>query len=122
VTALLVAAPWRGGTGDLREADYAVGNEIAILRARTAATPEERIRIVDAQLRTEPEALRTLDPEPGTQAVIPALAARLSASFADLHVAGARAHATRGDVARASFHARRAEVLAAVARQAGTAR
>jgi hypothetical protein len=117
--AVLVAAPWQPAEGDLRETDYAVGNEIALLRLRAAADdPDAQVRIVAAQLRTEPEALRALEPAPGTRAVIPSLAARLAGSFAGLHAAGARAYAARGDRERAAFHARRAEVLAVVARQA----
>ena len=34
VAAVLAAAPWFPATGDLRETDYAVGNEIAIARVR----------------------------------------------------------------------------------------
>lgn len=116
---LLVVTPWHGQAGDLRETDYAVGNEIAIARVRSMGEDVAgRIRIVEAQLRTQPEGLRSLEPTPGQQAVIPALDARLAGSFADLHVAGARAYGVRGDAGRASFHARRAEVLGAVARQA----
>ncbi len=116
---VLVAAPWLPGASDIREADYAVGNEIVFLRLRDAAgDPEAQVRIVEAQLRTEPEALRALKLTPGTRAVIPALDARLAGSFAGLHAAGARAYSVRGDVERAAFHVRRAEVLAMVARQA----
>jgi hypothetical protein len=119
--AVLVAAPWQPADGDLRETDYAVGNEIAFLRLRaTSGDPDAQVRIVEAQLRTEPEALRALEPTPGTRTSIPTMAARLAESFAGLHVAGARAYAARGDRERAAFHARRAEVLAVVARQAGS--
>ena len=117
--AVLVAAPWQPTEGDLRDTDYAVGNEIAFLRLRAAeGDADAQVRIVEAQLRTEPEALRALDPAMGTRAVIPAFAARLAESFAGLHAAGARAYAASGDRKRAAFHARRAEVLAVVAQQA----
>ena len=118
VASLLVVAPWRPSEGDLRETDYAVGNEIALLRLRaTAGDADAQARIITAQLRTEPPVLRTLEPA-GTQSVIPALAARLAGSFAGLHAAGARVFVARGDLERARFHAHRAEVLAVVARQA----
>ena len=117
--AVLVAAPWQPAAGDLRETDYGVGNEIAFLRLRAAAgDADAQVRLVEAQLRTEPEALRALEPTPSARTAIPALAAQVAGSFAGLHAAGARAYAARGDRERAAFHARRAEVLAVVARQA----
>ena len=90
-----------------------------MLRLRAAAgDPGTQVRIAEAQLRTEPEALRALELTPGTRVVIPALAARLAGSFAALHAAAAQAYAARGDVEPATFHTHRAEVLAMVARQA----
>ncbi len=116
---VLVLAPWQPAEGDLRETDYAVGNEIAQLRLRERdGDARAQLRIAEAQLRTEPLALRTLEPR-GERAVIPALDARLAGSFAGLHAAAARAAVALGEGERARFHAHRTEVLAVVARQAG---
>ena len=118
VAVVLVAAPWRPPVSDLREADFAVGNEIALLRLRAAGDdPAAHSRIVDAQLRTEPDDLRALDPSAG-QGTLSARSARLAGSFAALHAAGAQAAVALGDDERARAHTRRAVLLDFVAREA----
>jgi hypothetical protein len=115
--ATLAAAPWRPAVSDLREADYAVGNDIALLRLRAAGDdPAAHARILSAQLRTEPDDLRALEPAAGTS-TLSARSARLAGSFAAVHAASARADAALGEGERAREHARRAAILDFVARE-----
>jgi 4-amino-4-deoxy-L-arabinose transferase-like glycosyltransferase len=117
VALVLVDAPWSRIRSDLREADYAVGNEIALGRIARAGDARARARIAEGQLRTEPEDLVALDPS-RPRSTISARSARLAGSFASLHAAAAEARAALGDRARAEAHRRRAAILAYVAEQA----
>ena len=117
IAAVLVAAPWSRIRTDLREADYAVGNEIALGRIVREDDRNARARIAEAQLRTEPDDLRALDPSKARSA-LSARSARLAASFAALHAAAAEAHMALGDRAKAEEHQRRAAILQYVARLA----
>jgi hypothetical protein len=118
VTALLVAAPWTEVRSDLREADYGVGNEIALGRMRGfASDPAERARIAEAQLRTEPDDLRAIDPSQ-PESRVSTRSVRLAGSFAALHASLARARESLGDAESAHAHWRRAEILAWVSARA----
>ena len=114
VTAVLVFAPWSKVRSDLREADYAVGNEIALNRIVRAPDDSARVRIAEAQLRTEPSDLAALDPSRPQSSLSPR-SARLAGSFAMLHAAAAEAQAALGDRERAEAHHRRAVILGYVA-------
>jgi hypothetical protein len=102
-----------------RPADFGVGNEIAGHLARSAATAgqlERAIALVEAQLRTEPPALRTLDPSAGTTE-LPPLAAAVAGPFADLHELSALLYEGRGAASRADGERRQARLLRIVAAQ-----
>ena len=87
---------------------------------RLPADPAARSRIAAAQLRTEPDDLRALDPSQ-PQSHLSVRSARLAGSFAALHVAAAQAREALGDAAAAREHWRRADILAFVAAQAKAA-
>jgi hypothetical protein len=121
VTAVLVAAPWYPSSSDLRYVDFAVGNEIALFRVRSAeGDPALQRRLLAAQLRSEPGDLRRADPAAG-RSVLSERSAKAAPGFSSLHAAAARVYAYAGDRQAAELHLRRAEILAAIGRQAEAA-
>lgn len=97
-------------------ADYGVGNEIVLRLAEQKAAADDvagAIRLVEGQLKTEPETLRRLEPSTGP-AKIPLLDAEISGSFAPLHQLAAQLYAARQDRQRAAEEARRAQILRVV--------
>jgi 4-amino-4-deoxy-L-arabinose transferase-like glycosyltransferase len=116
VAVVAVLAPWVPAAPLVRDSDHAVGAAIALQRARARATEgrtEGALRTLRVQLRTEPEALREI--EPGQ--VVSERGAREAVFFVDLHRAAAALHEARGDREEAWEHARRARILDAVVAQ-----
>ena len=96
------------------------GNALGLARAdfeRARGRPEEARRILDAQLATEPPALRDLDPAPGPL-LLPDWAVQAAGSFADLHRAAVAEELAAGRPAAALAHAEHARLLSALARRA----
>ena len=94
-------------------ADYGVGNEIVLRLAQQKAAADDiagAIRLVEGQLKTEPDTLRLLEPTTNT-AKIPLLDAEICGSFAPLHQLAAQLYAARQDRQRAAEQARRAQIL-----------
>jgi 4-amino-4-deoxy-L-arabinose transferase-like glycosyltransferase len=118
--AVLVLASWAPTGPAVRDSDYAVGNVIALERARARAVAgdlEAALRTVDVQLRTEPDELRDLQIREGEVVRLTEDGARVAAYFLDLHQAAAAVHEMRGDREQAWQQERHARMLDVVAAQ-----
>jgi len=117
---LVALAPWWPRPQLVRGLDFRAGNALGLARAdfeRARGRPQEARRILDAQLATEPPALRDLDPAPGPL-LLPDWAVQAAGSFADLHRAAVAEELAAGRPAAALAHAEHARLLSALARRA----
>jgi hypothetical protein len=115
--AVVALAPWWPRPQVVRPLDHRTGNLLARARwqrQREAGDTAGALRVIEKQLSMEPAALRRLNPADGPDR-IPDWAARLAASFQDLHRTAVQAELDAGRPEQALRHAERARILGWVA-------
>jgi 4-amino-4-deoxy-L-arabinose transferase-like glycosyltransferase len=118
VTAVAVLAPAGRVGPPVRDADYGVGNLIALHRIRermAAGRPEAALRTVEVQLRTEPAELRDLELKDRGITEISNRSARAAVHFVELHRAAAALHQSLGEREEAWAQEQRLHILEVVA-------
>lgn len=117
--AIVLLGPLPAGVPLVQIADYGVSNELALqLASRRLACGERTaaLALLERQLATEPEELRTLRPGPSPSS-LSLLSARLAGSFAPLHELAARLYEVEGRPRAATGERWRARVLRRVSEQ-----